>query len=325
MIAVRVLVLLRGRSFSMSRLATRLAMGLATLLIGLFVASSAMAQICPVSRMITASGTETPGMPPHIYYIFPESGEIQEGLNDPEPAPTSCQGGMLVLQKQDSTGTTCEFRFRYSSTNTGSPLTEAAPANCSFLQLSNLKWAAPIPSRMTERKMVYALWAADDSAIRFTSLMVGIAKDGGVRALADEMKTEHGDLNNRLATTFADLQTNWAASPAPPGVASDVSTEINKAAEAKRTAMLLKAAAKKLDDVDKQFVQDEYRFHTKMVKTIDGFKNTSKSERLTTFLGEASDTFNRHIMHAEMLAAAIGLTPQSLLQIKAQAKAFPAP
>jgi predicted outer membrane protein len=285
-----------------------------------------MAQIqdCPVSRMITASGTETPGMPAKIYYIYPESGEIQAGLSDPEPAPISCQGGILVIQKKDQVGTTCEFRFRFTSTNTGSPLTEVSPANCPSLQLSNLKWAAQIASRMTERKIVYALWAANDAAIRYTAIVVGVAKDGGVRALADEMKTEHGDLNNTLATTFADMQTNWSASPAPPGVASDVSSAITIAAEAKRRAMLSRAVSNNLAGVDKQFVQDEYKFHTKMVMTIEKFIAESKFDRPKAFLDASLLVFKRHIMHAEMLATAIGLTPRELVELKKQ-QPFPAP
>jgi predicted outer membrane protein len=313
---------LRHRRCSMLRLATIVATSLA----GMLFATSAMAQIqvCPVSRMITASGTETPGMPPKIYYIYPESGEIQAGLDEPVPAPISCQGGILVIEKKDQVGTTCEFRFRFTSTNTGSPLTEVSPANCPSLQLSNLKWAAPIASRMTERKIVYALWAANDAAIRYTAIVVGVAKDGGVRSLADEMKTEHGDLNNRLATTFADMQTNWSASPAPPGVASDVSNAITIAAEAKRRAMLSRAVSNNLAGVDKQFVQDEYKFHTKMVMTIEKFIAESKFDRPKAFLAESLDVFKRHIMHAEMLATAIGLTPQELAQLKKQ-QPFPAP
>lgn len=307
----------------MTRLATILATTFATITMAM-TATSALADYCPVSRMITASGTDTPGMPPHIYYIYPESGEIQEGLNDPEPAAISCQGGILVLQKKDAVGNVCEFRFRFTSTNTGAALTEAAPANCPTLQLANLKWAAPIASRMTERKMVYALWTANDAAIRYTAIVVGVARDGGVRALADEMKTEHGDLNNRLAATFADLQTNWSASPPPPGVASDVSVAIATAADAKRKTMLQRGASSNLALVDKQFVQDEYKFHTKMVLTITKFVADSKSDRLKTFLGESLDTFKRHIMHAEMLSAAIGLTPAEMAQLKKQ-QPFPAP
>jgi hypothetical protein len=287
-------------------------------------AAMAQLQVCPVSRMITASGTEMPGMPPHIYYIYPESGEIQEGLNEPHPAPINCQGGILTMQITDSAGITCQFTFRYSSTGTGSPLTEAAPANCAALQLTNLKWAAPIPSRMTDRKMIYAVWAGNDSAIRYTAIVVGVARDGGVRALADEMKTEHGDLNNRLAQTFADLKTNWAQSPAPPGVASDISNAINSAAESKRRAMLRMAAGNNLALVDRQFVTDEYRFHTKMVKTIEGFLATTKDDKVKTFLTEALDTFKRHIMHAEMLSAAIGFKPAELAKLK-QSPPFPAP
>ena len=252
----------------------------ATALAGMLFATAAMAQlqVCPVSRMITASGTETPGMPPHIYYIYPDSGEIQVGLAEPQPAPINCQGGILTMQVGVAGGATCQFTFRYSSTSTGAPLTEAAPANCG-LQLTNLKWAAPIATRMTARKMLYAVWAANDSAIRYTAIVVGVARDGGVRALADEMRTEHGDLNNRLAATFADLQTNWAQSPAPPGVGSDVSNAINSAAEAKRRVMLRMGAGNNLALVDKQFVQDEYRFHNKMVKTIEGFQATAKDDK----------------------------------------------
>src|SRR5215813_6126825 len=136
----------------MTRLATILTTAFATMTMAM-TATSSLADYCPVSRMIPASGTATPGMPAHIYYIYPESGEIQEGLNEPEPAAISCQGGTLILQKKDSVGNVCEFRFRFNSTNTGAALTEAAPANCATLQLTNLKWAAPIASRMTERKM----------------------------------------------------------------------------------------------------------------------------------------------------------------------------
>src|SRR5262249_37373398 len=159
---------------------------------------------CEVSRIITASGSEAPGMPPHIYYIFPESGEIQQELNEPEPAEVGCGGGMLTITKRDAAGNSCTFNFRYVNTNQGTPLTEAGPANCQFLRLTNLKWAAPIPSRMTERKVVQAMWAANDAAVRFTSLVVGVAKDGGVRSLADEMKNDHGDMNNKLAGVFKD-------------------------------------------------------------------------------------------------------------------------
>src|ERR1700724_1704760 len=77
----------RGSS-SMLRLVT---ISAAALTASLFAtAATAQLQVCPVSRMITASGTEMPGMPPHIYYIYPESGEIQEGLNEPHPAPINC-------------------------------------------------------------------------------------------------------------------------------------------------------------------------------------------------------------------------------------------
>jgi predicted outer membrane protein len=262
-------------------------------------------------------------MPPHIYYIYPESGEIQEGLNDPQPAPMSCEGGILTMQTTDAVGTACQYSFRYKSTSTGSPLVEAAPSKCT-LQLTNLKWAAPIPSRMTDRKRIYAVWAGSDVAIRYTAIVVGVAKDGGVRALADEMKTEHGDLNNHLAQVFAAMKTNWAQSPAPAGVASDVSNAINSAGEAKRRNMLRLGAGNNLAQVDRQFVLDEYRFHNKMVKTIQGFIATTKDEQLKTFLNEALETFNRHIMHAEMLSAAIGIKPTELAAIK-NAPPFPAP
>jgi hypothetical protein len=306
----------------MSRLVTIVAAVLGASLFA--TAAMAQLQVCPVSRMITASGTEAPGMPPHIYYIYPESGEIQVGLNEPQPAPVNCQGGILTMQVATADGASCQFTFRYSNTNTGSPLTEAAPANCASLQLTNLKWAAPIPTRMTDRKIIYAVWAGNDSAIRYTAIVVGVAKDGGVRALADEMKTEHGDLNTRLAQTFADLKTNWAQSPAPPGVASNVSNAINSAAESKRRAMLRMAAGNNLARVDRQFVTDEYRFHTKMVRTIEGFLATTKDEKIKTFLIESLDTFKRHIMHAEMLSAAIGLKPAELVALQKSA-AFPAP
>ncbi len=297
----------------------------ATALVGVLFATAAMAQlaVCPVSRMITAAGTETPGMPPHIYYIYPEFGEIQEGLGEPQPAPINCQGGILTIQTKDLVGAACQYTFRYTSTSTGAALVEASPSNCA-LQLTNLKWAAPIPSRMTDRKMIYALWAGNDSAIRYTAIVVGVARDGGVRALADEMKTEHGDLNNRLAQTFADLKTNWAQSPAPPGVGSNISNAINSAAETKRRAMLRTAAGNNLALVDRQFVTDEYRFHTKMVKTIEGFIATTKDDKVKTFLTELLDTFKRHIMHAEMLSAAIGLRPAELVALQ-KSPPFPAP
>jgi predicted outer membrane protein len=303
----------------------RLATTAACALIGLLFATAAMAQlqVCPVSRMITASGSDTPGMPAHIYYIFPETGEIQEGLNDPQPAAISCQGGILTVQVTDAVGTPCQYTFRYSTTSTGAALTEASPSSCA-VQLTNLKWAAPITSRMTDRKMLYAVWAANDAAIRYTAIIVGVARDGGVRSLADEMRTEHGDLNNRLAQTFADLKTNWAQSPAPPGVGSNVSSAINVAAEAKRRAMLRMGAGNNLASVDRQFVQDEYRFHNKMVKTIEGFIENTKDDRVKTFLTESLDTFKRHIMHAEMLATAIGLKPTELAAMK-RLPAFPAP
>ncbi len=303
----------------------KLAVGLATLLLGLSAVAPALAQSCPTNRMITASGTDSPGSPSHIYYIFLESGEIQEGLNDPEPIKIECRSGTLVLHRKDpGGGKDCEFKFRYSGTNTGATLTETSPANCPSLQLTNLKWAAPVAGRLSEKKMVYALWSANDSAIRFTSLIVGIARDGGVRSLAEEMKTEHTDLNSKLATTFAELHVNWSESPAPVAIVSDVSKAITTAAEQKRSAMLKRASSKQLTEVDKQFVMDEYKFHTKMVKTIEKFKST-KIERLKTFLDNSAETFNRHIMHAEMLASAIGLSANQLAQMKRQAEAYPAP
>ena len=60
------------------------------------------------------------------------------------------------------------------------------------------------------------------------------------------MKSEHGDLNNHLAQTFAAMKTNWAQSPAPAGVASDVSNAINSAGEAKRRNMLRMGAGNNL-------------------------------------------------------------------------------
>lgn len=303
----------------------RLATTLATLLIAAFAATSALAESsCPANRMITASGTDSPGSPTHIYYIFPEAGEIQEGLSDPEPIKVTCREGEVVLRKQGSGDEKeCEFKFRYSSTNTGASLSEISPARCESLQLTNLKWTAPVPGKLSAKKTVYALWVANDSAIRFTSLMVGIAKDGGVRSLADEMKTEHGDLNNKLASTFADLHVNWSESPPPKGVVSDVSQAINSAAERKRAAMLQKAAAKRLNEVDKQFVMDEYRFHTKMVRTIEKFKET-KDDNLKAFLDESLETFKKHIAHAEMLATALGISQQTLADMRKQAEPFPA-
>jgi putative membrane protein len=274
-----------------------------TFVIALWSAGTASAQICPSleikgleqkagdTRAWTASFDLDADQYTASLGVMKRTAEID----------TTCSGTSIqIVQKNSSDSDDCTYDLRSAGPmRAGAAVTgRVTCASAGMAELKNARFFnISGPTIMTDAKIVSIIQTADNVAMRFGAIVVGLATKEEVRTFAQTMQDDHKDLNAQVEA-LAQSQ-NIKVRP------NATSLFLDKLGQQKRADMVKVIGPR----VDRQYVESEINFHQRMLATFDQvlIKN-AKSDEVKQFLASAREVFANHEHHARDTAPLLGIT-----------------
>jgi putative membrane protein len=211
----------------------------------------------------------------------------------------TCTGNDIqIVQAKSSDGDDCTYALtRQGPARVGTRVTGIISCARAQATLTNAKLAASSGQvALNDGRVLYAIQAADNAAVRFCAIVVGLAKREDVRNFAQIMMDDHGDLNKRIEQVAQ--QNNIKLKK------SQISSALDELAEQKRRDLVRTPG----EAVDRKFVDSEITFHRRMVVTFNQkLIPAAQSPKVRQFLTAARDTFAKHEQHAVHTAPVLGI------------------